>query len=129
MTDDTAMKALVIEAMYKALDEGKPSHAIVAYDHEHSPLGGCRTQSRCACEWRSDSYVACADAQRAGEVHVRRATREDFDDLIARSSIGAAIADIKARGIDAHLVDLEREMTPRRRRSVKKPHANKTTVR
>jgi len=32
-----------------------------------------------------------------------------IDDLIARSSIGAALADIKARGIDAHLVDLERQ--------------------
>jgi len=43
---------------------------------------------------------------------VNRSSREDFENLIARSSIGAALADIKARGNDAHLVDLEREMIP-----------------
>ena len=102
------------------------AHAIVGYDRERPPLRGCCTRSRCACGWRSDSYAAFADAQRAGEVHVRRATREDFDVLIARSSIGAAIADVKARGIDAHLVDLEREMNPRRHS--KKASAKKLTA-
>jgi len=42
-----------------------------------------------------------------------------LDALLARSSVGAAIADIKERGIDAHLVDLEREMTPRWRKPSK----------
>ncbi len=48
-----------------------------------------------------------------------------IDVLIARSSIGAAIADVKARGIDAHLVGLEREMN--HRRPAKKP-AKKLTA-
>ncbi len=39
-----------------------------------------------------------------------------IDELIAKSSVGAALADIKARGIDAHLVDLEAEMAPKKRR-------------
>jgi hypothetical protein len=64
-----------------------------------------------------------SDTQRAIEIHLRRARREDFEVLIARSSIGAAIADIKARGIDAHLVDLEREMTPRWKRKITKTKA------
>jgi hypothetical protein len=38
-----------------------------------------------------------------------------IDELIANSSVGAALADVKVRGIDAHLADLEREMRPRRR--------------
>jgi hypothetical protein len=62
-----------------------------------------------------------SDTERAVEVHLRRAKREDFEGLIARSSIGAAIADIKERGIDAHLVDLERAMQPKRRRSKASP--------
>jgi hypothetical protein len=37
---------------------------------------------------------------------------ERIDDLIAASSVGAGLADIKARGIDAHLVDLDAEMCP-----------------
>lgn len=74
--------------------------------------GGHR--ARCSCGWSSDCYAQMSDTQRAVEVHLRRSSREDFEGLIARSSIGAAIADIKARGIDAHLVDLEREMRPRR---------------
>jgi hypothetical protein len=41
--------------------------------------------------------------------------RGNIDELIAKSSIGAGLADIKARGIDAHLVDLERETKPKRR--------------
>lgn len=51
----------------------------------------------------------------AGEVHVRQST--PIDDLIARSSIGGALADVKARGIDAHLIDLERELN--------RPHRHK----
>jgi hypothetical protein len=42
-----------------------------------------------------------------------------IDDLIAKSSIGAALADVKTRGIDAHLIDLDRDLHPRRR--AKKP--------
>lgn len=71
-------------------------------------------RARCSCGWSSDCYAQMSDTQRAIEVHLRRARRADFEDLIARSSIGAAIADVKARGIDAHLVDLEREMNRRR---------------
>lgn len=74
--------------------------------------GGHR--ARCSCTWSSDCYAQLRDTQRAVEVHMRRSQRADFDDLIARSSIGAALADIKERGIDAHLIDLEREMHPRR---------------
>jgi hypothetical protein len=44
----------------------------------------------------------------------------DIDALIERSSIGAALADVKKRGIDAHLVDLEREMNPRRPKKAKR---------
>lgn len=77
------------------------------------PVEGHR--ARCSCGWSSDCYAQVSDTQRAIEVHLRRAKREDFENLIARSSIGAALDDIKARGIDAHLADLEREMRPRRR--------------
>jgi len=98
-------------------------HTIVDYEREQVPLRGCCTRARCACGWGSDSYAAFGDAQRAGEVHVRKAKRQDFDTLIARSSIGAAIADVKTRGIEKHLVDLEREMNRRWRR--KKPTALK----
>lgn len=91
----------------------KHAEHTIGYEREMQPLRGCCTRSRCACGWSSDSYAAFSDAQRAGEVHVRRAKRQDFEDLIARSSIGAAIEDIKTRGIDAHLVDLEREMNRR----------------
>ena len=92
------------------------AHAIVGYDHEQALLRGCCTRSRCSCGWRSDLYAEPTDAQRAGEVHVRRAARADFDALLARSSVGAALADVRARGIAAHLADLEREMRSRRRR-------------
>ena len=37
------------------------------------------------------------------------AHREPIESLIARSSVGAALADIKERGIDAHLADLEND--------------------
>lgn len=73
--------------------------------------GGHR--GRCSCGWWSDCYSQMSDTQRAIEVHLRRSKRLDFDALIERSSIGAAIADIKKRGIDAHLKDLEREMNRR----------------
>jgi hypothetical protein len=45
-----------------------------------------------------------------------RVPEPSIDELIKRSSIGAALDDIKERGIDAHLADLEREMRPKRRR-------------
>jgi hypothetical protein len=79
--------------------------------------GGHR--ARCSCGWWSDCYANMSDTQRAIDVHLRKASRADFDDLLARSSIGAGLADIKARGIDAHLADLEREMIPKRRRKRK----------
>ncbi|HSX22825.1 MAG TPA: hypothetical protein VLE97_08650 [Gaiellaceae bacterium] len=75
--------------------------------------GGHR--ARCSCGWWSDCYAMMTDTERAIEVHLRRVDRKDFETLIARSSIGRALDDIKKRGIDAHLVDLERELNPRRR--------------
>ena len=39
-----------------------------------------------------------------------------IDCLIARSSVGQGLADIKRRGIEAHLRDLELESRPRCRR-------------
>lgn len=83
--------------------------------------GGHR--ARCSCGWSSACYAQMRDTERAIGVHLRRSRCEDFEDLIARSSIGAAITDIKARGIDAHLVDLEREMTPRWKRKITKTQA------
>lgn len=74
--------------------------------------GGHR--ARCSCGWASDCYAQLSDTERAVEVHLQRERRADIKELIAKSSIGAALADIKARGIDAHLVDLEREMNRRR---------------
>jgi hypothetical protein len=102
----------------------RAAHHIVI-DHEgpsRSPgfaFGGGH-RARCSCGWSSDCYAQLSDTQRAIEVHLRRSRRLDFDALIARSSIGAAVADVKARGIDAHLRDLEREMRPRRRRPKQK---------
>lgn len=86
-------------------------------------LGGGH-RARCSCGWSSDCYAQLSDTQRSVEVHQRRAKREDFEGVIARSSIGAAIADIKERGIDAHLVDLEREMQRPWQRD--KPKAKRT---
>lgn len=91
---------------------------VISYDHDHRRC--CRHRTRCTCGWGSDSYAAFEDAKRAGEAHVRRARREDFDTMIARSSIGAAVADIKERGLDAHLVDLERELKRPWQRAPKK---------
>jgi hypothetical protein len=39
---------------------------------------------------------------------------ESIDDLIARSSIGAGLANIRENGIEAELAELERETKPRR---------------
>jgi len=86
--------------------------------HEHierSYMSFSGFRARCSCGWSSDCYSQMSDTERAVEVHLRRSRRVDFDALIARSSIGRAIADVRKRGIDAHLVDLEREMRPRRR--------------
>ena len=71
-------------------------------------------RARCSCGWSSDCYAQLSDTQRAASVHLQRARRADIKELIAKSSIGAALDDIKKRGIDAHLVDLEREMNRRR---------------
>ena len=73
-------------------------------------------RGHCSCSWWSDCYAQMSDVERAIEVHLQRAKREDFKELIARSSIGQGLADIKKRGIDAHLRDLEREMFPKRRK-------------
>ncbi len=55
-----------------------------------------------------------ARAGRAREMAVR--VTAPIADLIAASSVGAALADIKERGIDAHLVDLAQEMAPTNKR-------------
>jgi hypothetical protein len=92
-------------------------HIVCSIDHEHPtlmPHGGFR--ARCLCGWGSDCYAQYSDARRAGEVHERRAKRLDFDALIDRSSIGAAIRDVKERGIGAHAEDLARSMRPRRKK-------------
>lgn len=44
----------------------------------------------------------------------------ELDALIAKSSIGAGLADIEERGIDAHLSDLEQELKPKRKRKKSK---------
>src|SRR3954470_15982050 len=44
-----------------------------------------------------------------------------IEELIAASSIGQGLADIKARGIDAHLGDLEAEMAPKKHKSTSIP--------
>jgi len=75
--------------------------------------GGHR--ARCSCGWWSDCHAQLSDTQRAVEVHMRQARGKNFDTLLAASSIGTALADIKKRGIDAHLVDLEKEMSPRKK--------------
>ena len=38
-----------------------------------------------------------------------------IDELIENSSLGAAVRDIKERGLDAHLKTLEEELRPKRR--------------
>lgn len=44
---------------------------------------------------------------------VTPATPRQVDDLIRRSSPGSGLDDIKTRGIDTHIADLERELNPR----------------
>ena len=104
----------------------EPAHEISISCERGACLPHAGHRARCSCGWSSDCYAMLGDTQRAVEVHLRRARRADFDGLIARSSIGAVIADIKTRGIDAHLIDLEREMNPRWRR--KRPANKKPTA-
>jgi hypothetical protein len=94
----------------------KEAHDI-AINHEnaeHTLHSGHR--ARCSCGWWSDCYSQLSATQRAVEVHLRRSETKDIQQLIANSSIGRGLADIKERGIDAHLKDLEKEMRPRARR-------------
>jgi hypothetical protein len=85
----------------------------ISCEHGQCMLHGGH-RAHCACGWWSDCYAMLSDAQRAVDVHLRRSRREDFDALIARSSVGAALLDVEQRGIDAHLVNLKPQ--PRRRR-------------
>jgi hypothetical protein len=87
---------------------------------------GMGYRARCSCLWSSDCYAQMSDTQRAVEVHLRRANKSSFADLLARSSIGAALADVRARGIDVHLADLERET--KRRTYKKKTPAKKLSA-
>jgi hypothetical protein len=89
---------------------GGVSRHLVSYAVEDRLLVRCCHRARCTCGWSSDSYASFDDARRAAVVHLRQARREDFDAVIARSSIGAALRDIEERGIDAHAADLAREM-------------------
>ena len=84
-------------------------------------MGGHR--AHCSCGWSSDCYSQLSDTERAVKVHLQRAQGREFNDLLARSSIGAALLDIKERGIEAHLADLERELPNRHKKpaTVKKP--------
>ena len=96
-----------------------------------------RADVRYADEWRAMYRCAGCDdvgCPQCGSQGSRSATtptmpthakREDFEKLLDRSSIGMALADIKARGIDAHLVDLERAMHPRRATKKKPPKLKK----
>lgn len=99
----------------------------IEYKHEAGRRDGALvtnggTRARCSCGWFSDCYAMTSDTDRAIEVHLRRAKRSDFEGLLARSSIGAAVADVRKRGIDAHLVDLERQLhQPRRARKARRP--------
>jgi hypothetical protein len=99
-----------------------PTHEISITCESGQYMLGNGHRARCTCGWSSGCYAQLSTTQHAVDVHLEYARREDFKGLIARSSIGAAIADIKERGIDAHLVDLEREMN-RRRPTKKKPAA------
>lgn len=93
-----------------------PKH-LVSYAVEHRRLVSCCHRARCTCGWSSDSYASFDDAKRAVDVHLHRSQREDFNVLIARSSIGAALLDIEKRGIDTHAADLAHAMNrPRRRK-------------
>jgi hypothetical protein len=110
---EASAKAKAVDHRVEIICEGPTQSGAFRFGGGH--------RARCSCGWSSDCYAQMSDTQRAIEVHLRRAERLDFDGLIARSSIGAAIADVKKRGIAAHLVDLEREMN--RRRSGKKAKA------
>jgi hypothetical protein len=71
-------------------------------------------------QW-APTNVQCLTCGRYGQRCVSTTTRdggkgESITDLIKRSSIGEALDDIKARGIDAHLADLERETRRRRKK-------------
>lgn len=46
-----------------------------------------------------------------------------IDELIAASSVGDGLRDIEERGIDAHLVDLEQEAAPQKRKKSTSPTA------
>jgi hypothetical protein len=103
------------------LDE--KTHTVTLH-HEHgqyTPYNGCPSRrrnghyARCTCGWLSDCYEQIADTQRALDVHLRRFNRASFEALLVRSSIGGALADIKERGLEKHLEDLEAEMRPHRR--------------
>lgn len=61
--------------------------------------------------WAPDVCKPCdAELEDAEEEAHPPLTEASIDDLIAKSSIGAALADIEARGLEAHLQDLEAEL-------------------
>ena len=106
--------------MSAATSPAAEAHAIAIRVERGAYMPGAGHRAHCSCGWGSDCYSQLSDTERAIEVHLRRAARSDFEALITRSSIGAALADVKARGIAAHLADLERAARRRRRRLVKK---------
>jgi hypothetical protein len=103
---------------------------VITYKHEAGRKSGelvtsGGTRARCSCGWFSDCYAMSSDTDRAVEVHLRRAERADFNALLARSSIGAAVEDVRRRGIDVHLVDLEHQLRQTHRaRKARRPRAN-----
>ena len=64
--------------------------------------------------------IAGNDACRETVVRTWNAMVTPIGELIENSSIGAAMRDIKERGLDAHLKTLDEELHPRRR-SRRKP--------
>lgn len=71
---------------------------------------------------RDERMIAVMMAQtgidRAGAVKALRDGHRLADEMIARSSVGQALADVRDRGIDAHLADPENELNaaPRKKR-------------
>ena len=59
--------------------------------------------------------IAGNDACRETVVRAWNAMVTPIGELIENSSLGAAVRDIKERGLDAHLKTLEEELRPKRR--------------
>jgi len=78
------------------------------------------------CPERSQGHVFVGNDPQCSACLEELRSSDGIKDLIARSSIGKALEDIKTRGLDAHLQDLEKEMRPRRR-TIRNPAAREVT--